>query len=119
VAQVGSGSPSKGKRPDNTDLTALVHSGAKVGGLHRRQCKASWSSVKRPGRLRWRKKRRRRRQPIAVKSAYDMDETLVRIKRRAFFDEIDQAQLAASAGIKLPPSQFSAVQDGCGADWAG
>jgi hypothetical protein len=58
-------------------------------------------------------------QPIAVKSAYDMDETLVRIKRRAFFDEIDQAQLAASAGIKLPPSQFSAVQDGCGADWAG
>jgi hypothetical protein len=45
--------------------------------------------------------------------------TLVRIKRRAFFDEIDQAQLAASAGIKLPPSQFSAVQDGCGADWAG
>jgi hypothetical protein len=54
-----------------------------------------------------------------VKSAYDTDETLVRIKRRAFFDEIDQAQLAASAGIKLPPSQFSAVQYGCGADWAG
>jgi len=54
-----------------------------------------------------------------VKSAYDMDETLVRIKRRAFFDEIDQAQLAANAGIKLPPSQFSAVRDGCGADWAG
>ena len=56
---------------------------------------------------------------IRVKSAYDMDETLVRIKRRAFFDEIDQAQLAANAGIKLPPSQFSAVRDGCGADWAG
>ena len=41
-----------------------------------------------------------------VKSAYDMDETLVRIKKdivakgERFFDEIDQAQLAASAGIK-------------------
>jgi len=41
-----------------------------------------------------------------VKSAYDMDETLVRIKKDIvakgvrFFDEIDQAQLAASAGIK-------------------
>jgi len=62
---------------------------------------------------------------IRVKSAYDINETLVRIKKDMvakgvrFFDEIDQAQLAASAGIKLPPSQFSAVQDGCGADWAG
>jgi len=37
-----------------------------------------------------------------------MDEMLVRIKKGA-----------ASAGGKLPPSQFSAVQDGCGADWAG
>ena len=41
-----------------------------------------------------------------VKSAYDMDETLVRIKKDIvakgvrFFDEIAQAQLAASAGIK-------------------
>ena len=41
-----------------------------------------------------------------MKSAYDMDETLVRIKKDIvakgvrFFDEIDQAQLAASAGIK-------------------
>jgi uncharacterized protein (DUF302 family) len=47
---------------------------------------------------------------IRVKSAYDMDETLVRIKKDIvakgvrFFDEIDQAQLAASAGIKLPAS---------------
>ena len=43
---------------------------------------------------------------FCVKSAYDMDETLVRIKKDIvakgvrFFDEIDQAQLAASAGIK-------------------
>ena len=47
---------------------------------------------------------------IRVKSAYDMDETLVRIKKDIvtkgvrFFDEIDQAQLAASAGIELLPS---------------
>ena len=47
---------------------------------------------------------------IRVKSAYDLDETLERIKKDMaargvrFFDEIDQAQLAANAGIKLPAS---------------
>jgi hypothetical protein len=59
-------------------------------------------SVKR-GRLRWRKKRRRRQQPIAAKRAYDMDACAhqkgIVVKGMRFFDEIDQAQLAASAGI--------------------
>ena len=72
---------------------------------------------------------------IRVKSAYDMDETLVRIKKDIvakgvrFFDEIDQAQLAASAGIKLPPSvllvfgnpplgiQFLTANPYAGLDW--
>ena len=50
---------------------------------------------------------------IRVKSAYDMDETVARIKKDIvakgvrFFDEIDQAQLAASAGNQV--ACFSAV----------
>jgi len=72
---------------------------------------------------------------IRVKSAYGMDDTLVRIKRDIaakglrFFDEIDQAQLAAGAGIKLQPSvllmfgnpplgiQFLTANPYAGLDW--
>lgn len=45
---------------------------------------------------------------VRVKSAYSTDETIVRLKQDIaakgirFFDEIDQAQLAADAGVKLP-----------------
>ena len=64
-----------------------------------------------------------------------MDETLVRIKKdivakgERFSDEIDQAQLATSAGIKLPPSvllvfgnpplgiQFLTANPYAGLDW--
>jgi uncharacterized protein (DUF302 family) len=47
---------------------------------------------------------------IRVKSAYGMEETIVRIKRDIagkgimFFDEIRQSELAAKAGVKLNPS---------------
>ena len=47
---------------------------------------------------------------IRVKSAYSMPETIARIKQDVaakgivFFSEIDQAALAAAAGIKLRPS---------------
>jgi len=47
---------------------------------------------------------------IRAKSAYDMDETVARLKKDIqakglrFFDEIDQSALAQSAGIKLHPS---------------
>ena len=72
---------------------------------------------------------------IRVKSGYDMDQTLARIKKDIaakgvrFFDEIDQAQLAAGAGIKLPPSvlllfgnpplgiQFLTANPYAGLDW--
>jgi uncharacterized protein (DUF302 family) len=72
---------------------------------------------------------------IRVKSTYGMDDTLVRIKKDIaakglrFFDEIDQAQLAAGAGIKLPPSvllmfgnpplgiQFLTANPYAGLDW--
>jgi uncharacterized protein (DUF302 family) len=72
---------------------------------------------------------------IRVKSAYGVDDTLVRIKKDIaakglrFFDEIDQAQLAAGAGIKLPPSvllmfgnpplgiQFLTANPYAGLDW--
>jgi len=72
---------------------------------------------------------------IRVKSAYDMDETVARIKKDIvakgvrFFDEIDQAQLAASAGIKLSASvllvfgnpplgiQFLTANPHAGLDW--
>lgn len=72
---------------------------------------------------------------IRVKSAYGMDDTLVRIKQDIaakglrFFDEINQAQLAAGAGIKLRPSvllmfgnpplgiQFLTASPYAGLDW--
>ena len=47
---------------------------------------------------------------VKVKSAYGMDETIARIKDDIakkgimFFSAVDQQQLAAGAGIKLPPS---------------
>ena len=47
---------------------------------------------------------------VLVKSAYGMDETIRRIKddiagkKIMFFDQIDQAKLAAGAGISLRPS---------------
>ena len=47
---------------------------------------------------------------VKVRSAYPMDETIARIKddiaRKGimFFAAVDQAQLAANAGIALPPS---------------
>jgi uncharacterized protein (DUF302 family) len=47
---------------------------------------------------------------VRVKSAYAMGETIARLKQDIadkgikFFDEIDQAKLAADAGIKLRPS---------------
>ena len=72
---------------------------------------------------------------IRVKSAYGMADTLVHIKQDIaakglrFFDEIDQAQLAAGAGIKLQPSvllmfgnpplgiQFLTANPYAGLDW--
>jgi len=47
---------------------------------------------------------------IKVKSAYSKSETIARIKQDVaakgirFFDEIDQAELAADAGIQIRPS---------------
>jgi uncharacterized protein (DUF302 family) len=47
---------------------------------------------------------------IKFKSAYDMPETIKRLKKDVadkgimFFDEIDQAKLAADAGVQLLPS---------------
>jgi len=47
---------------------------------------------------------------IKFKSAYDMPETIKRLKKDVadkgimFFDEIDQSKLAADAGVKLLPS---------------
>jgi uncharacterized protein (DUF302 family) len=47
---------------------------------------------------------------VRVKSAYDMPETLKRLKKDVadkgivFFSEIDQAKLAAAAGVTLLPS---------------
>lgn len=47
---------------------------------------------------------------IRVKSAYDMDETIARLKQDIaakgimFFDQIDETELAANAGIQLRPS---------------
>jgi uncharacterized protein (DUF302 family) len=47
---------------------------------------------------------------VRVKSAYSLGETIARLKEDIaekgikFFDEIDQAKLAADAGIKLRPS---------------
>ncbi len=49
---------------------------------------------------------------IKFKSAYDMPETIKRMKKDIadkgimFFDEIDQSKLAAGAGVKLLPSML-------------
>jgi uncharacterized protein (DUF302 family) len=72
---------------------------------------------------------------VKVKSAYPLDETISRIKKDIadkgirFFSEIDQAKLAADAGIKLRPStllvfgnpplgtQFITANPNAGLDW--
>jgi uncharacterized protein (DUF302 family) len=72
---------------------------------------------------------------IRVRSAYGMDETIARLKAAIagkgirFFEEVDQAQLAAEAGIELHPStllvfgnpalgaQFVASDPDAGIDW--
>jgi uncharacterized protein (DUF302 family) len=72
---------------------------------------------------------------VKVKSAYSMEETIERIKQDiaakgiTFFSAIDQQQLAADAGIKLPPStlltfgnpalgsQFITSNPQAGLDW--
>lgn len=72
---------------------------------------------------------------IAVKSAYGVEETVERLKKDiaakgiVFFQEIDQAALAAKAGIELKPSillifgnpplgtQFITANSQAGLDW--
>jgi uncharacterized protein (DUF302 family) len=72
---------------------------------------------------------------IQVRSAYPIDETIERIKKDIadkgilFFQAVDQAKLAANAGIKLPPSilltfgnpplgaQFLTSNPNSGLDW--
>jgi uncharacterized protein (DUF302 family) len=72
---------------------------------------------------------------IAVRSAYDVSETVERLKKDigakgiVFFQEIDQAALAAKAGIQLRPSillifgnpplgtQFVVANPQAGLDW--
>lgn len=72
---------------------------------------------------------------VRVQSAYPMAETLARVKQALaakgimFFTEIDQAKLAAGAGITLPPStllifgnpplgvQFLTANPDSGLDW--
>lgn len=72
---------------------------------------------------------------VRVRSAYPLDETIARLKADIaakgilFFSEVDQAQLAASAGIKLAPStlltfgnpplgvQFITAKPEAGLDW--
>ena len=72
---------------------------------------------------------------VTVKSAYSLSETTERLKKDIagkgikFFDEIDQAKLAADAGIKLRPSillifgnpplgtQFITAKAVAGLDW--
>jgi uncharacterized protein (DUF302 family) len=72
---------------------------------------------------------------IATRSAYGMDETVARLKKDVaakgitFFQEIDQAALAAKAGIELKPSvllifgnpplgtQFITANPQAGLDW--
>ena len=72
---------------------------------------------------------------IAIRSAYDVGETVARLKKDiaakgiVFFDEIDQAALAAKAGIELKPSilllfgnpplgtQFITANPQAGLDW--
>jgi uncharacterized protein (DUF302 family) len=72
---------------------------------------------------------------IATRSAYDVGETVARLKKDiaakgiVFFDEIDQAALAAKSGIELRPSillifgnpplgtQFITANPQAGLDW--
>jgi uncharacterized protein (DUF302 family) len=72
---------------------------------------------------------------VRVKSAYSVEETIDRIKKDVaakgimFFSEVDQAKLAAGAGIKLNPSvlltfgnpplgtQFITANANAGLDW--
>ncbi len=72
---------------------------------------------------------------VRVRSAYDMDETISRLKKDIegkgimFFDAIDQSKLAAGAGITLNPStllvfgnpplgiQFLTANPNAGLDW--
>ena len=72
---------------------------------------------------------------IRVKSAYPMEETVTRLKKDVaakgimFFQEVNQAKLAADAGIKVLPStllvfgnpplgtQFIAARPEAGLDW--
>lgn len=72
---------------------------------------------------------------VRVKSAYSLDVTIARLKADIaakgilFFSEVDQAQLAASAGIELAPStlltfgnpplgvQFITAKPEAGLDW--
>jgi uncharacterized protein (DUF302 family) len=72
---------------------------------------------------------------IRVKSAYSMQETIVRLKQDVadkgimFFSEVDQSALAAKAGIQIRPStllmfgnpplgtQFIAARPEAGLDW--
>jgi len=72
---------------------------------------------------------------VRVKSAYPLDVTIARLKAEIaakgilFFSEVDQAQLAASAGIELAPStlltfgnpplgvQFITAKPEAGLDW--
>ena len=72
---------------------------------------------------------------IRVKSAFGVDETITRLKADIaakgikFFDQIDQSQLGADAGIKLNPStllifgnpplgiQFLTANPNAGLDW--
>jgi uncharacterized protein (DUF302 family) len=72
---------------------------------------------------------------VKVRSAYSMQETIARIKQDiaakgiTFFSALDQQQLAADAGIKLPPStlltfgnpalgsQFITSNPQAGLDW--
>lgn len=72
---------------------------------------------------------------VRVKSAYAMEETIARLKRDIaakgimFFDQIDEAELAANADIQLRPStllifgnpplgtQFIAANPNAGLDW--
>jgi len=72
---------------------------------------------------------------LRVKSAYDVDETISRLKADIaakgikFFDQIDQQQLASDAGVKIGPSvllifgnpplgtQFLSANPYSGLDW--
>ena len=72
---------------------------------------------------------------VRVKSSYDFQETIARLKKDIaakgirFFNEIDQTELAAGAGIKLNPStllvfgnpplgtQFMTANPNAGLDW--